>query len=330
MKNNFLKLKAEIKSLLPRKMVVYIQVFLSLLRNPKYCLQSTFLFKNMSIVEIKNKVYYNIIVDPQNGFVDKYIFVYKDFEPEIKDIFLKYVKEGFTVLDIGANIGVHTLFFSKVVGDTGRVIAFEPIKRICEQLKKSIAINDFQNIVLNNYALGDKQTNAKINILKENMGGSSIYNNKDTKFDSEENIMIKVLDNLNLPRIDFIKMDVEGYEWNVIKGAKNLLERDRPNIVFEYNPISYDEEEKGSSLEFLRYLKSLGYKLFDVSEINREIEDFEMYRGSFNGYIKFQSNIVALTSIFENDKDGKFNVSMLHSGIGDIERQRIKELEYEF
>lgn len=305
--NNYLRknyrinnIKVEIKKILPKKATQSIQHILVFFKNPRYFIQTIFVFKNISIVKVNNIVSYEIIIDPKNGFVDKQIFSYKDFEPEIKNIFLKYVSEGFTVLDIGANIGIHTLFLAKIVGDSGKVIAFEPIKRIYEQLKKSIAINDFQNIVLNNYALGDRQTNAKINILKENMGGSSIYNNKDTKFDSEENIMIKVLDNLNLPRIDFIKMDVEGYEWNVIKGAKNLLERDRPNIVFEYNPISYDEEEKGSSLEFLRYLKSLGYKLFDVSEINREIEDFEMYRGSFNGYIKL-SNIVALY----NKRDGR-------------------------
>lgn len=285
-------IKITIKKILPKKVTKFIQQFLAFLKNPKYFIQTIFIFKNTSIVRVNNFINYEIILDPKNGFVDKQVFVYKDFEPEIKEIFLKYVNEGFTVLDIGANIGVHTLFFSKIVGDSGKVIAFEPIKKIYEQLKKSIAINDFKNIDLNNFALGNKEEEVEINIVRENIGASSIYDNVDSN--KKENISVKILDNLNLPKIDFIKIDVEGYEWNVIKGSKKLIEKDKPNIIFEYNPDSYDKKEQNSSLQLLEYLKSLEYKLFDVSEINKEIDDFITYRKSFHPLLKAQSNILAL------------------------------------
>lgn len=300
MKKFILKLKRKIKRIFPKNTVRYIQSFLSLLRNPKYSISEHLLFKNVSIVKVKNKVEYDIIIDPSNGFVDKQIFFYKDFEPEVKDIFLKYVKKGSTVLDIGANIGAHTLFLSKIVDDTGKVISFEPIKKIYEQLRKSIAINDFKNITLNNFALEDKEFETKINIVGENMGGSSIYKDKSIDFDfiAEENIRVKILDNLDLPKINFIKMDVEGYEWNVIKGAKKLLERDRPNIIFEYNPLTYDKELEGDSIKILEYLKSLNYKLFDINDINNEITDFSSYRNSFTDYFKSQSNILAINNSY--------------------------------
>ena len=92
-----------------------------------------------------------------NELIDRSIFYEGCFEPMTTAVINKYVNPGMTVLDIGANIGCHTLRLAKLVGKNGKVIAFEPMSWAYLRLKRNIELNDFNNIILEKLALSNIQ-----------------------------------------------------------------------------------------------------------------------------------------------------------------------------
>ncbi len=142
----------------------------------------------------------------------------------------KYFKDDSIILDIGSNIGNHSLYWA-IVRKAKKIIAFEPCKAIYDVFKENIEINSLDNIItLNNFALGAEETNASINmIFSDNLGGTHI------EADDAGSMQIKVLDNLDLDvsHIDFIKIDVEGFELNVLKGAIKTIKKYKPILMIE-------------------------------------------------------------------------------------------------
>lgn len=156
-----------------------------------------------------------------------------DYEPSLKKVFKQNISAGDTVLDIGANIGFHTLYFAELAGPNGKVIAFEPVPVNFEKLKFNIGLNSFNNISPQNIALGSKNEQITIGI-DENSTNPGAYN----LFDHSGNVMINCLigDEVVVnEKINFIKIDVEGYESFVFEGLIKTINRDKPKIVFEYD-----------------------------------------------------------------------------------------------
>ncbi|OON97920.1 MAG: hypothetical protein ATN32_05145 [Candidatus Epulonipiscium fishelsonii] len=161
----------------------------------------------------------------------------------------KYVKDNLVIYDIGANIGNHSIYFSKYY-KAKKIYSFEPDPITFKLLKKNIAINSISNIALYNIGLGDKNCNAEIlrdtpnqmclNMTKENVLGE---------------IKIKKLDDLNIPLPQFIKIDVEGNEINVLKGMEKTLKKSKPLIWIETWDKNFNE------LDTL--LKKLGFEIID-------------------------------------------------------------------
>ena len=145
------------------------------------------------------------------------------------------VQDGL-VLDIGANIGNHTIFF--LTQKARKVISFEPVKDTFDILKKNIEINNFQNKV-NLFNVGVGKTKGKA-ILK-------YYNSKNigmSQLSSDQNgdIPIVSIDELNIEeKINFIKIDVEGFESDVIKGMTESLKRNKPLIMIEIRNYLFAE-----------------------------------------------------------------------------------------
>lgn len=285
-----LKLK---KILSPALLEGILKVYRNLFGIPLFNGYNYLFFRSPKLVHIGYRnIHYNLMVNPQNGALDKYIFFYKLYEPEVSNIFLQVIKEGDNILDIGANIGYHSIFLSRLTGETGKVYSFEPIKRLCEQIKNSIQLNSINNIQVYNYALGNQEYKAVLHIDSKHLGGSSIIESSHLK--EKEEIEVKVLDTLELPKISLIKLDTEGYEWNVVKGAQKIIERDKPNILFEYNPLSYERQNKGDAICFLNYLREHDYRLFDIENQKEEIIEINNYLKIFDETSgKYQSNILA-------------------------------------
>jgi len=146
-----------------------------------------------------------------------------------EDEFVKKVlKKGSTVLDIGAHWGGFTVLFASLVGNNGEVLSFEPSKRNFKFLNRNIKINNFCDIVKPyNYAIGNENKTVKLGIAKTSSGHNSILNENLEVNRYEEVKQIKLDDFLvekGINKVDFIKIDVEGYELEVLEGLENTIE----------------------------------------------------------------------------------------------------------
>lgn len=187
--------------------------------------------------------------------IQRIIFFKKDFfEGEmLRKVLKHYFKEQrkYTIVDVGGNIGNHSIFFATQV-ENSVIYTFEPIPAIYAILRKNIEVNNlFNKVKLYNYACGANEGNASIyHADVQNIGATSI-----TKDSSGTLKIIKLDDILNNREIDFIKIDVEGFEYDVLIGAQNILKNYSPVIWIEIFPENY--------IKVTKLLNKLSYKKFE-------------------------------------------------------------------
>lgn len=147
-------------------------------------------------------------------------------ESRVIRLLLKNIRQGDVVYDVGAFLGLHTIFFAKSVGENGKVIAFEPSFCSYQALKNNIELNSLDNVIPINIALG--QTVGLGIIGGDDMSSYSLRE-LSKKDDSGHEVVIMPGDlavvEKNLPQPNIVKIDVEGYEYLVIKGLENTLRK---------------------------------------------------------------------------------------------------------
>lgn len=173
----------------------------------------------------------------REGF-GKFIFAFRElYEPE-----LAYLEEilspGKVFIDVGANFGVYTLVASKLVGETGSILAFEPTAQSFATLRRNIELNHFSNVRAFQVALAQERSKAWLYYGWDPVGNSL---GKDPHYDNEgEEVQIETLDKVlqenGIDHVDAIKIDVEGAEELVLRGAAGCLTTQRPIVIFEFNP----------------------------------------------------------------------------------------------
>ena len=147
---------------------------------------------------------------------------------------LQHVKNKRTALDIGANVG---LWSRDLVKYFDQVIAFEPVAMFRECLEKNVTAS---NISVESVALGDSEGQVRMIITEGNTGHTHVdpaSTNGDTR--------IIRLDSLNLQNVDYIKIDCEGFEYRVLQGAKETIQRCRPVVVIEQKPHDMYSKDYG-------------------------------------------------------------------------------------
>jgi len=157
-------------------------------------------------------------------------------EPGVEKVLCKYLREGDTFVDVGAYIGYYTIFARNLVGESGKIIAFEPNPISFKLLKKNIDLNGYYNCILENIALSENGGKAKLFIGKFTDADSSLIPLKNRVNRSYYNIVTTEFDKYSkLHNIipDMIKIDVEGSEYYVLKSMKNTLALYHPKILIE-------------------------------------------------------------------------------------------------
>lgn len=252
------------------------RVFFSRLPNYIHTSKIDKLFKERQIITIKNTSI-KIIVDPKNGATDRELFLQKERDVEVINIMKQNLHEGSIFLDIGANIGYETMWGAHLVGQSGRVYSFEPLPHLIKQINESLELNNFSNVSIIKKASGEKEGTATLFIHKEDAGLTSIKNSLGAT--DELNIEITTVDKelSQVNRLDVIKLDVEGYEYEALRGGENIICKFLPIIIFEFSPHLYEKDRSGKSLELLFFLHDLGYKIFAIENLKKEIhaDDFE-------------------------------------------------------
>ncbi len=177
-----------------------------------------------------------IILPPKWRGVSKLIYVFRDnYEQELENL-RRYLSVGSMFIDVGANYGLYSLIAAKCVGESGKVICFEPASENFEILKKNLQINHAENVIPLPFGLSDKA--GRMNIYYHpDPGRASLFPHQNI-LKSEEVLVTtldQILSELEVDSLDYIKIDTEGADFLVILGSKEAICHYRPVVQFEYN-----------------------------------------------------------------------------------------------
>lgn len=195
------------------------------------------------------------------------LFIFKKREHQTTDFVLQtgLIKEGDVVLDIGANIGYYALLWSKLVGDAGLVYALEPVSGNFRSLIKNIKLNNAKNIESYHLAAGSKNEEKLINVYKKGNWSSFASHHDQILKDRELTKVVTVDDFLRNKRMPaLVRMDVEGYESEILKGMKQSLQY-IPYLLIEVHFQVMDDKQKE---EFSSALKDNNFKVKKVFKEN--------------------------------------------------------------
>ncbi|WP_068083153.1 FkbM family methyltransferase [Polycladidibacter stylochi] len=210
-------------------------------------------------------------VDTRDISVAPHLMIHGYWEEWITKVFLKLLKPGMHLIDIGANFGYYTLLGAHGVGPQGRVTAFEANPHLVGLLKQSVAINGYESICkVVQKAVYSHPEKLSFEICNKFMGGSSLHlshNGEDHLGFKTERIEVEATsldDYLEASdKVDFIKMDAERSEAFILLGAENLLLRSKPIILMEYNDHMVLTRFEAPS-DFLAYIEGFGYFAYAV------------------------------------------------------------------
>ena len=194
----------------------------------------------------------------------------------------RYVNRGMAAVDVGANLGWFTVHLALLVGTEGRVDAFEPRSDLMDLLSKTIGENGLTNVTTHNFALGSQNSYGQMiwSVHDINPGGTNLVPSEFAAPDiTAQPVAVRTLDACISHRVDFIKLDVEGSELLVFKGAERILARDRPLILVEINPSNLMRTSCVSAIEFGQFVERLDYCLYDITangSCGRRIEPSEL------------------------------------------------------
>jgi len=228
------------------------------------------------------------LLAPLDDYVGRAAFYMGDLDPKLTAIASRVLRPGDVALDIGANLGVMTVLFSRLVGPAGRVLAFEPNPRVLDRTRQTTA--KLSNVRLCEFALGPRPDTLQLVAPPENLGLGSLVASNDrqeaghwTFGANAERVTVPVerLDDVlareGVNAVRLVKMDVEGFEPQVLRGAERCLREIRPQVIlFEMN-----ETTPVSEHETFKLLAAAGYTFLAIprSLLWLRLERVDLTRG---------------------------------------------------
>jgi FkbM family methyltransferase len=202
------------------------------------------------------------------GAVGRSLELYGEWAENELGFVRQFIKPGSTVLDVGAYVGTHTLAFAHFVGAEGCVVAFEPLPEIFDVLRENVSANHLSNVRLENVAVADRAGSIEIPAVdvakvasfgSTSLRGGSVHahacsEQRATVLTKAAEVPVVAIDGLGLTKCSVIKIDAEGMESVVIKGAADTIRLLAPVIYAECNSVA-------EGLKSLRKLKELGYEV---------------------------------------------------------------------
>jgi len=196
------------------------------------------------------------------------------YEPEIQKLIAICLKEGGTALDIGGNIGLQSLRMAQKVGPLGKIIAFEPLEYLRKKFQHNIHLNRFKNIQILPYALSDQKTILDFNIDEHSWNQGTFRLSQKETGNTSQRVEVHVADELpeiqQLDSLDLIKIDVEGFEFNVLRGLELTLKRLKPRLILEYD-TNYWLSNNQDIKECYQFLSKLDYSVYHINSIGCEL-----------------------------------------------------------
>lgn len=196
-----------------------------------------------------------LLYNPNDIYVGRSIALYGEYNGEEAELLARLLGPGNVVVEVGANIGSHTIGLAKAVGPKGRVFAYEAQRGIHQMLCANAALNGLLNIEAYHGAISDENGHVMMPEIDysqhDNFGGVNIE-----AFDKGRPVQKGRLDDvLHIPRLNLLKVDVEGMEEKVLRGAEKLIKQFLPFIYVENDRIDQSES-------LIRYMWSLDYQCY--------------------------------------------------------------------
>lgn len=225
---------------------------------------------------------------------------YEQYETELMR---SQINSKSVCVDVGANIGYYTLLMAS---RAKRVFAFEPDKECFEILEKNVKANNLKNVVLINKAASNKRGKKYLVKDCDNLGNSKIIETRNEKLATR--VLADTLDNVlvNEQYISLIKIDTQGWETEVIEGAKKIIKSDKPTLFLEYTPVEY------SNKKMINFLKNTYKNIFSINDfkdvpwpIHKGVKIFGK-SGYTDLFIKNKMEIKDYLTMIKNVKYKKF------------------------
>jgi FkbM family methyltransferase len=238
-----------------------------------FCINSRFGFKTM--LDISKDVDYR--------------FLLQEFENENFELIHKIVKDGWQIIDVGANIGLYSLLFSGKVGKKGSVYAFEPSDEAYYRVLQNIKLNNCSNVELFKMGVADKTGVLDLQITDDDaynsLGSQSMKKIIETKKINVTSIN-DFIQRKGIHHIDLIKTDTEGADYLVLKGASDLLTMENGPIIFcEYNTFTKDGFDFTLN-SLIDYLKSCNYYIYEFE--NDRLKEFDPIKNQSGDLVCFK------------------------------------------
>jgi FkbM family methyltransferase len=197
------------------------------------------------------------------------------YEPMGTEIAKKDIKPGDVVIDIGANIGYYTLIFARLVGEEGRVFAFEPEPGNFSLLKKNIEINGYKNVILVKKAVSNETGKTRLYLSKSDNVNHRIYDSQDGRSCIEiESIRLDDYFSDN-NKIDFIKMDIQGAEGKALQGMEHILKsNDDIKVMMEFSPVGFEKQNMDPE-GTLKLLAGSGFTIYEILEREKKTKQVD-------------------------------------------------------
>jgi len=200
--------------------------------------------------------------------IQQQLFWYGYYEKELGDLLKKIVKPGAVFVDLGANIG----YFSLLVANnspSAKVISFEPVAGLFQNMNDNISLNNIKNILTVNAAAGEINEEKELFVSAPDNLGMSSFHQPENYSGKKERVKVVAIDDWfkisGLPRIDVIKLDIEGSELTALKGMKEVLQKQQPVLIVEVNPETLSMFNLKPS-DIYDYLKQLNFEGFLILE----------------------------------------------------------------
>jgi FkbM family methyltransferase len=195
-----------------------------------------------------------LVYNKNDRYIGRGLAKYGEFSFGEQELFRQIVKPGYFVIEVGANIGAHTVLLSQLVGPDGAVFAFEPQRLVFQTLCANLALNQCENVYARQAAVGAKGGTILVPALDPRQPDTSFGSLSLIGANDGDTVPLLTLASLGLP-CHFLKVDVEGMEVEVLTGGLRTIQESRPLLYLE-------NDRKERSEELLSLVLGLGYAVF--------------------------------------------------------------------
>jgi FkbM family methyltransferase len=225
-------------------------------------------------VSIRMKLGHRIELAPTQDYLYR-VLLNRTYHDDSVEFLARHLKPGSVILDVGANIGLVTCAYAQRLAFLGpRIYAFEAVARNFERLRRNVALNRFEAVMPLRLALGDRDGELTFHLPDPEFSGNAVGDNvlsredlatAETACGHVERVPLRTLDgwarDQGLDRCDFMKIDVEGAELNVLRGGASFIGRTRPVVQCEFNRYWLAQQGLGID-DYLAFFAELGYDAY--------------------------------------------------------------------